>query len=162
MNYFPVRCLDTYKFMIWQITAKIMTEQQLTEIKVLNSDFKTLQIQIKHSYLLLTFKFLLENSCYENMEGHHQGCLFPDISLILTALIFIWLHCLTSMSPGSPQKPSSGTAVIPDVADTDMWNNTSLCEHECCVPLIKLLQQPTCKCSSLADVVRLWKNTFCL
>lgn len=43
--------------------------------------------------------------------------------------------------------------------DTDMWNNTSLCEHECCVPLIKLLQQPTCKCSSLADVVRLWKNT---
>lgn len=62
---------------------------------------------------------------------------------------------------GSPQKPSSGTAVIPDVADTDMWNdtvmwnNTLLCEHECCVPLIKLLQQPTCKCSSLADVVRL-------
>lgn len=100
---------------------------------------------IKNSYLLLTFKFLLENSCYENMEGHHQGRLFPDISLILTALIFIWLHCLTSTSPSSPQKPSSGTAVIPDVADTDMWNNTH----------IKLLQQPTCKCSSLADVVRL-------
>lgn len=106
MNYFPVRCLDTYKFMIWQITAKIMTEQQLTEIKVLNSDFKTLQMQIKHSYLLLTFKFLLENSCYENMEGHHQGCLFPDISLILTALIFIWLHCLTSTSLAVLKNPA--------------------------------------------------------
>lgn len=60
---------------------------------------------------------------YENRGGDLQGCLFPDITLILAAFIFIWLHCLTSRSPGSPQKAGSGAPVIPDVADTDMWNN---------------------------------------
>lgn len=60
---------------------------------------------------------------YENRGGDLQGCLFPDTTLILAAFIFIWLHCLTSRSPGSPQKAGSGAPVIPDVADTDMWNN---------------------------------------
>lgn len=106
-------------------------------------------------------------------EQTFKKCLFWDVqgdpageprsqaaSLILAWISHIWLHCLTCESPGSPQKPSNGTAVLPDVARLDLCNSTCPSEHGAANRLLQRTAQRRNGLSLSADVVRLW-NSMC-
>jgi len=82
-----------------------------------------------------------------------------DTSLILAQFILIWLHCESSESPGRLQKPSRGTAVLPDVACLNLWNNICPCEHAQWTPLITLqlhIRATACHFLLITRVICLW------
>ncbi len=137
-----------------------------------SSAFKIKVLKIILGFLIIVSVWLIEvvlsRASFTNFKksllwrGWSAGAPFPRHQPDLGSIQPHMAHCLTSQSPGSPQTPSGGTAVLPDVASLVRWNSTS--EHEQWTPSNTLLQHSTHQCNGLslsADVVWLW-NSMCV
>lgn len=111
------------------------------EVSILTVNLSNLTLNLLKSlrqvYLLCTLWFpgphekqTFKKCLLWDVQGDPAGVpRSPAAGLILAWISHIWLHCLTCESPGSPQKPSNGAAVLPDVARLDLCSSTCPSEH---------------------------------